>query len=113
MRSTTIGSKKSLRIYTSTLVLALAACGAPVGSVSTDVASETEALVAQPGGTAQIADESVVYLQRQSLASIGSTPVTLVSGEIIDPGTLAINALARHRTLEQEVAGAGSALLAP
>lgn len=113
MRSIIIGSKKSLPIYTSTLALALAACGAPAETELGGVAFEPQAVVAQPGGTAQIADESVVYLQRKSLASIGTTPVTLCTGEIINAGALAVNALARHRVLEQEVANAGSALLAP
>jgi hypothetical protein len=115
MRSINIGSKSLLRIYTSTLALALAACGSSLGSESEGVASETGAVVGQQStsGTALVEDDIIFYLQRKTLASIGSTPVALANGELMHVDEVAAGSLGRHRALAQEVAGAGSALLGP
>jgi hypothetical protein len=112
MSSTKTGSR-ILRSHVSTLALLLAGCGGTYESESNDVAADTQAITATAGGTAIVDDESIFYLQRKTLSSIGAEPVLLSNGTALRVDLAAQSALARHRVLEQEVATAGSALLAP
>lgn len=101
-------TRKSLKRgrYWAAFALALPACG----SSHDEPTSAATAAVALTTG--EIDGASVTYRQRLSLSSIGSAPVRLANGQLLDVARAADAALVQHRQLASEAAAARSALFA-
>jgi len=99
--------------YCAVFALVLAACGGATVDGESNVSGEAQELVVAGMTTGTVAGVPLTYRQRLPVASAGMTGVRVANGDLVDVARAAQISLSRHRKLEQELAAAGSALLAP